>query len=222
MKKSSIILSALVLFGYYGVQGQDQKVYTTSSIEYLFSWANASNNGTDLSGPVRFAPVFNFQNAVNKDFSDKFGLFLGLSVNNVGFIYDVDAATRKKVRTYNLGIPVGFKIGNMNGAYLYGGYAIELPLNYKEKTFINEEKSKFSTWFSDRTQIQQAVMVGIQLPYGANIKFKYYFTDFYDKGYTATDGQGGTYKPYANFSGNAMVLSLGVTLFKGTEFTYDK
>jgi hypothetical protein len=129
----------------------------------------------------------------------------------------VDEFTRKKVRTYNLGIPVGIKIGNMNGTYVFGGYTVEFPLNYKEKTFINEEKAKFNTWFSDRTQIQQALVAGIQFPYGANIKFKYYFTDFYDKGYTDSTGQ-----PYANFSGNAMVLSLGITLFKGTEFTYDK
>jgi len=199
------------------VLGQDQKVYSTSAIEYLFSWSVVTDDGQKLSGPIRFAPVFNFQNSVNKDFSDKFGLYLGLSLNNVGFIYDVDANTKKKVRTYNLGIPVGFKIGNMNGAYLFGGYTVEFPLNYKEKTFIDEEKTKFNTWFSDRTQIQQAVMAGIQFPYGANIKFKYYFTDFYKKGYTNSTGQ-----PYENFSGNAMVLSLRIVFLRGSEFTYNK
>ena len=216
MKKYNLLVLALALASAYA-QAQDQKVYTTSSIEYLFSWSNASNNGQDLTGPVRFAPVFNFQNAINKDFSEKAGLFLGLSLSNVGFIYDVDEFTRKKVRSYNLGIPVGIKIGNMNGAYFYGGYAVEFPLNYKEKTFINEEKTKFSTWFSERTPIQQYVMAGIQLPYGANFKFRYYFTDFYKKGYSDSTGQ-----PYANFSGNAFVVSIGVTLFKGSEFVYDK
>jgi hypothetical protein len=217
MKKLMIILSALVLVGYSNVQGQDQKAYTTTSIEYLLSWSDVTDNGEKLSGPVRFAPFFNFQNSVNKDFSEKFGLYLGLSINNIGFIYDEDEFTRKKVRTYNLGIPVGFKIGNMNGTYLYGGYAVEFPLNYKEKTFINEEKAKFNTWFSDRTPIQQALVAGVQFPYGATIKVKYYFTDFYDKGYTDSTG-----KPYENFSGNAFVVSFGVMLFKGTEFTYDK
>ncbi len=215
MKKSSLILLTLVLLGVGAVKAQDQQVYTTSSIEYLFSWSNASNNGQDLTGPVRFAPVFNFQNAINKDFSEKAGLFLGLSLSNVGFIYDVDATTRKKVRSYNLGIPVGIKIGDMNGAYFFAGYSVEFPLNYKEKTFVNESKTKFDKWFSGRTPIQQYVMAGVQLPYGAIIKFRYYFTDFYDKGYTETTGQ-----PYQNFSGNAYVLSLGVTLFKGTEFVY--
>lgn len=214
MKKLIITLSLLVLLGHS--QAQDQKVYSTTSVEYLFSWSDASNNGQDLNGPVRFAPVFNFQNAVNKDFSEKAGLFLGLSLSNVGFIYDEDEFTRKKVRSYNLGIPVGIKIGDMNGTYFYGGYAVEFPLNYKEKTFINEEKTKFSTWFSERTPIQQYVMAGIQFPYGINIKYRYYFTDFYKQGYTDSSGQ-----PYANFSGNAMVISLGLTLFRGTEFVYE-
>jgi hypothetical protein len=214
MKKLIITLSLLVLLVHS--QAQDQKVYSTTSVEYLFSWSDASNNGQDLNGPVRFAPVFNFQNAVNKDFSEKAGLFLGLSLSNVGFIYDENEFTRKKVRSYNLGIPVGIKIGDMNGTYFYGGYAVEFPLNYKEKTFINEEKTKFNTWFSERTPIQQYVMAGIQFPYGINIKYRYYFTDFYKKGYTDSSGQ-----PYANFSGNAMVISLGLTLFRGTEFVYE-
>jgi hypothetical protein len=217
MKPMKIFLIALAFLTFSCVQGQDKNVYTTSSIEYLFSWSDVTDNGQKLSGPVRFAPVFNFQNNLNKDISEKFGLYLGLSLNNVGFIYDVDEFTRKKVRSYNLGIPVGIKIGNMNGAYLFGGYTVEFPLNYKEKTFIDEEKTKFNTWFSDRTQIQQAVMAGIQFPYGANIKFKYYFTDFYKKGYTDSTGQ-----PYENFSGNAMVISLGIVFLRGSEFTYNK
>ncbi len=175
MKKLSIILSALVLLGYTRVQAQDQKVYTTSSIEYLFSWSDVTDNGQKLSGPIRFAPVFNFQNAVNKDFSEKVGLFLGLSMNNVGFIYDEDEFTRKKVRSYNLGIPVGFKIGNMNGAYLFGGYTVEFPLNYKEKTFINEEKTKFNTWFSDRTPIQQACSGRHSIPLWSQHKIQILF-----------------------------------------------
>jgi hypothetical protein len=217
MKKFKVLMPVIALLAFAHVQAQDQKVYSTTSIEYLFSWSDVTDNGRELSGPVRFAPVFNFQNAVNKDFSEKFGGYLGLSLNNVGFIYDVDANVKKKVRTYNLGIPVGIKIGNMNGTHLFGGYVVEFPLNYKEKTFIDEEKTKFNTWFSERTQIQQAIVAGIQFPYGANIKFKYYFTDFYKKGYTDSTGQ-----PYENFSGNAMVLSLGIVFLRGSEFTYNK
>lgn len=220
MKKNTFTLIAFILLTSVYVGAQDTKVYSTSEINFHFSWADATNNGQELSGPVRFAPFFNFQNNVNKDISEKIGLSLGLSINNIGFIYDEDEFTKKKVRTYNIGIPVGLKIGDLDGTHIIAGYAIELPFNYKEKTFVNEEKTKFNTWFSDRTKFQQALTVGIQFPYGGNIKFKYYLTDFYDKGYVASDGQGGTFKPYENFSGNAMVISLGVMLFKGAEFTY--
>ncbi len=220
MRKRKFFIIACALLASGMVHGQDTKMYSTSQLDILFSWSDASNNGEKLTGPMRFAPFFNLQNNVHKDFSEKFGMCLGLSINNIGFIYDVDAGTKKKVRTYNLGIPVGFKVGDMDGLYFYGGYAIEFPLNYKEKTFVNEEKTKFDTWFSDRTKVQHALMVGVQFPYGANLKFKYYLSDFYDTDYVATDGQGGTFKPYENFSGNAFVVSLGIVLFKGVEFTY--
>lgn len=42
----------------------------------------------------------------------------------------------------------------MQGMYVYGGYEFEMPFNYKEKRFENDEKvSKFNTWFSSRTPL---------------------------------------------------------------------
>ena len=216
MKITNVFLSAIALIVCNHVLGQDKKVYTTTIIEFPLTWSNATDNGQELTGPVRFAPVFNFQNNINMDISEKAGVFAGLGIRNVGFIYDVDENTRKKVRTYNLGIPVGFKIGNMSSSYVYAGYEIEFPLNYKEKTFIDEEKSKFNTWFSDRTAIQQSLLFGIQMPYGTNIKFKYYFTNFFKEGYTDSTGQ-----PYQNFNANVFWISLNIVLFTGTDFTYD-
>ena len=108
----------------------------------------------------------------------------------------------------------------MASTYIYGGYEIEFPFNYKEKTFVNEEKEKFSTWFSERTSIQQSFLVGIQLPQGANLKFKYYFTNFYKTSYSELDEDGATVKPYENFNANVYWISLNIVLFKGTDFTY--
>jgi len=53
---------------------------------------------------------------------------------------------------------------------------LEIPINYKEKTFINEEKDdKTNIWFSGRVPlIDHSLMAGIQVPYGATLKFKYY------------------------------------------------
>lgn len=195
-------------------------MYSTSIIEFPFTWSNASDNGEDLNGAVRFAPFFNLQNNMNIDFSEKAGLFLGLGIHNVGFIYDVDENIKKKVRSYNLGIPVGLKIGNMAGTYLYGGYEVEFPFAYKEKTFVNEEKDKFTKWFSNRTPIQQSFLVGVQLPRGANLKFKYYFTNFYKQSYSELGDDSETVYPYENFNANVYWISLNIELFRGTKFTY--
>ncbi len=223
MKKTYIFLLALVLAGSTLAYGQDENeknVYSTTIIEFPFTWSNASNNGEDLGGPVRFAPFFNFQNNLNVDFSEKVGFFAGLGIHNVGFIYDVNENVRKKVRSYNLGIPVGLKVGNMGKSYLYAGYEIEFPFAYKEKTFVNEEKTKYSTWFSEQTGIQQSWMVGVQLPQGANLKFKYYFTNFYNQNYTEGDGDGGNVQPYEDFNANVFWISLNIVLLRNAELEY--
>ncbi|MDZ7606938.1 MAG: hypothetical protein U5K79_15415 [Cyclobacteriaceae bacterium] len=216
--RSTFLMLFLVVATY--VFGQDKNVYSTTIIEFPFTWSNASDDGENLGGPVRFAPFFNFQNNLNIDFSEKAGFFAGLGMHNVGFIYDVDENTRKKVRSYNLGIPVGFKIGNMDKTYIYGGYELEIPFAYKEKTIVNEEKTKYSKWFSDQTGLQQSVLVGVQIADGANLKFKYYFTNFYKENYTESDGDGGTVKPYENFNANIFWISLNIVMFHNAEFSY--
>jgi len=221
MKTIFTFLTLIVLSGYTHVQGQDKNTYITTYIDFPFTWSNAEDNGTDLDGAVRFTPFFNFGNNLNVDFSEKAGFYAGWSIHNTGFIYDVDENTRKKVRSYYLGIPVGIKLGNMDGTYLYTGYEVEFPFNYKEKTFINEQKTKFSTWFSSRTAIQQSFTVGVQSPYGASLKFKYYFTNFYKQGYSESDGNGGTVKPYEDFNANVFWLSLTFEIFRGKYFVYD-
>lgn len=201
---------------------QENQTYSTTVIEFPFTWANVSDNGQELSGPVRFAPFFNFQNNLNVDFNENLGFFIGLGIHNVGFIYDVDEFTRKKVRSYNLGIPVGFKIGNMDGGYLYGGYEFEIPFHYRERTFYNEVRSKFGVWFSDRTGLQHSFLIGVQMPYGANLKFKYYFSDFYKDSFTQSDGQGGSVAPYENFDSNVFWISLNIVLFRNVKFAYEE
>lgn len=199
---------------------KEKDTYSTTIIEFPFTWANGSNDGQDLTGPVRFAPFFNIQNNLNVDFNKNAGFFIGLGIHNVGFIYDIDEFTRKKVRTYNLGVPIGLKFGDMGRAYVYGGYEFEIPFHFKEKTIYNEEKTKFGTWFSDRSPLQQSFMIGVQLPEGANIKFKYYFSNFFKKNYTESDGQGGTVNPYDDFNANVFWISLNIVIFHNTEFTY--
>jgi hypothetical protein len=203
--------------------GSGKRVYTTSSGELIFSAANVSLNGDEEESVLRFSPVVNIQNWVNIDKSDNFGLFTGLSVRNVGVIYDQDASTRIKARTYNLGIPIGIKLGNLAEKFVFVGYELEIPVNYKEKTFIDEDKeSKKNIWFSDRVNtINHSLMAGVQLPYGATLKFKYYLTNFYNKDFKSTDDQGNTVKPYADTDINIFYVSLSFGLLKNTDFYYN-
>jgi len=213
MKKT---LTAFVLFAVatLPLAAQDSKPYTTSSGELIFSASTF-----DGDGAIRFSPVINVQNLINFDKSESFGWFTGLNVRNVGFIYDESATVRKKVRTYNVGIPLGVKVGNLGGRFIYFGYELEIPVNYKEKTFVSEDKEdKFNTWFSKRTPtFTHSLMVGLQLPYGSNIKFKYYLTPFYDQDFEGVDSGG---NPIVLPDVNVFYVSLNFALFKNDEFYY--
>ena len=222
MIKKLILIGLTLLSITLTVQAQSGKFYTTSGGEIIFSSAQLENNGSEEGSIIRFSPVFNFQNMINYDVGKSFGLFSGLTFRNVGFIYEApNTNIKKKYRTYNLGIPIGVKIGKMNGFFLYGGYELEIPFNYKEKTFEGGDKmEKFNVWFSDRTtSIQEAVMVGVQFPQGGNIKFKYYLTNFFNKDFSETIN-GVTSRPFQNFDVNVFYISLNFDLFRNTTFYY--
>ncbi len=214
MKRLTILL-VLPLLMAVGASAQT-KVYSSASSEMIFSFANITKNGNDVESKLRWSPVFNAQGLVNYDFSNRFGFFHGLAVRNVGFIYDQSADTMKKFRTYNLGIPLGIKLGNLdNGLFIYGGYEFEVPIAYKEKTFVNDDKKdKIVVWFSNRTEwFTQSLFVGLNLPGGANIKFKYYINQFFNKNYTE-NVNGVQTKPFENFNANVFYIALDYNVFK--------
>ena len=197
------------------------KAYVTSGGELIFSLANIEKNGSSESSTLRFSPVFNFQVMLNKDMSKNFGLFTGLAVRNVGYIISdyTDPSNnlnyKKKFRSYNLGIPFGVKIGNLDRTFLYGGYEIELAFAYKEKTYVDGDKTdKITGWFSDRNELfQHGFLVGIQFPYAANLKFKYYLSEFHNRDYTNNAG----IKPYSALKTNIYYFSLCFFLFKNLD-----
>ncbi|MBX2964431.1 MAG: hypothetical protein KF687_18125 [Cyclobacteriaceae bacterium] len=236
MKFYNLILVS-VSFAISSAYAQDsKKVYTTTSGEIIFSIANITDKGNEQGSILRFSPVFNFQNWVNFDKSEHFGYFTGLSIRNVGFIYDVPANSdvnynfpnetnvRKKFRTYSLGIPVGVKLGNLDDKFLFVGYELEIPLNYKEKTFVNGDRiDRFNIWFSDRTNtFNHSLMAGVQLPLGATLKFKYYLNNFFNRNFQTTDEQGITIRPYQNFDVNVFYFSLNFGLLKNNHFYYNE
>src|SRR5262245_50322643 len=211
MKINTVVCMGLfsILFtakGFCQSDREKSKAYVTTGGEIIFSFANVDQNENSLSSTMRFSPVFNLQVMLNKDVNENFGLFTGLALRNVGYITKdyidpSDSLTyKKKFRSYNLGIPVGFKIGNLERTFLYAGYEIELATSYKEKTFVGGDKiGKITGWFSNRQEtFQHGFLVGIQFPRGANVKFKYYLSEFHNQDFTDNAGR----KPYAGLKAN--------------------
>lgn len=216
MKK--FILSVCVLTCVSLVSTAQTSHYTSVSAgEMIFSFAAIKKNGSEIGSNLRWSPVFNLQVLRNHDLSQHFGFFHGLAIHNVGFIYDIPGTdSLKKFRTYNLGIPIGIKLGNLErGFFVFGGYEFEMPFNYKEKTFVSERKTdKFSVWFSDRTDWwTQAAFVGVNFPGGFNIKFKYYLHNFFNKNFTETVN-GVRSQPFQDFNSNVFYIAIDWNVFK--------
>jgi hypothetical protein len=202
------------------------KTYFTSGGETIFSFANIQDNGNSESSIMRWAPAFNIQSMVNLDMNQHVGIFSGFAVRNVGYIYNnykmagqgeqPDYTVKKKFRSYDFGIPVGFKLGNLDKMFFYAGYEVEIPFLYKEKTFDGNDKiSKTTGWFSDRQELlQHGFFAGIQFPYGLNLKFKYYMSEFHNQDYVDSQGN----KPYAGLNSHVFYFSLSTFLFKNLDF----
>lgn len=227
MKHFITLLSFCIMFAVSGFS--QSKTYFTSGGEMIFSFASINDNGSSESSIMRWAPVFNLQSMVNADLSPHFGVFSGLAVRNVGYIYgkystnsqaraasEVEQTYKKKFRSYNLCIPVGIKIGNLDKMFFYGGYEFELPFLYKEKTFDGGDKiDKITGWFSDREKMfQHGFLLGVQFPYGFNIKFKYYMSEFHNQDFTESNGT----KPYSGLESHVFYFSLCSNLFTNTKY----
>lgn len=229
MKNFFTLITFSIIFT---VSGYSQsKTYFSTGGEMIFSFADIKDNGTHQSSTLRWAPFFNIQTMINSNMSDHFGIFSGLAIRNVGYIFDNyttntqqgksandEFTYKKKFRTYNIGIPVGFKVGNLNKMYLYGGYEVEFPFAYKEKTFDpgGGKINQFTDWFSNRVvKLQHGFLVGVQFPYGLNLKFKYYLSEFHNQNFVASGGV----KPYEGLNSHIFFFSLSAFLFRNFDFS---
>ena len=223
--KKTILLTLMFSFAimFAGMAQKESRSYVTSGTEFIFSWASIDNNGNDGGNVMRFTGFLHLQSMYNYDFNKSIGLFAGLALRNVGFIYnEPETGLKKKFRTYNVGIPVGFKLGSMGKTHLYAGYEIEFPVNYKEKTFNNERKDdKFNVWFSNRVPVfYNTVLVGVQFKYGINLKFKYYLTNFFNQSFTEVDNDGIETQKYKDIDVRIFYFSLCINLFRDVNFNY--
>ncbi len=217
-----LLVATIVL--YTSSFAQEDKIYFDTGGEFIFSWASVNNNGVEGGVITRFSGFLHLQLVASRDFSRSFGTFWGLSLRNIGFIYDLpdSANTRKKYRNYTVGIPVGIKLGNLNKTFIYTGYELEIPINYKEKTFVNEKKvDKFNVWFSDRSpSVYHTLFIGFQTRRGVNLKFKYYLTNFFNQDFEENIA-GTIVKPFENLEANVFYISLNIDLFRNTSFYLD-
>ena len=129
-----------------------------------------------------------------------------------------------KRREYTIGIPLGFKVGNFDkNTFLFAGGEIEFPFNYKNKVWVDGKKVyKNSEWFSKQTQDYfLSAFVGVQMPWGMNLKFKWYFNDFMNNNYSTKEvykdgtGQEQTVdvSPYSAFKSQVFYFSFGMNMF---------
>ena len=219
------LFSILFSIESFGQSKTKSKAYVTSGGELIFSFANVEQKGNSLNTPVRFSPVFNLQVMLNQDLNKNVGIFTGLALRNVGYIVTdyVDPSNsleyKKKFRTYNLALPIGFKAGNLEKTFFYAGYEVELAFAYKEKTYVGGDKTnKISGWFSDRNELfQHGFLAGVQFPRAVNLKFKYYLSEFNNQDFKDNAGV----RPYDGLKANIFYISLSFFLFKNLDFYHE-
>ncbi len=211
--RKKIYLLVIIGLGLINIPLKAQKVYTESSGELIFSTSQASftqefsdkYEGANLmSNNVRFTCFFHVAQYLHYDFSNNAGIFSGLGIRNIGMITDetlpqqvangnaeVPYAGYKIIRRqYTLGLPLALKVGAFDKhIFFYSGGEYEMAFHFKEKYWTGTEdrsgtKSKDTEWFSSQTPtFLPSVFGGIQFPYGLNVKFKYYMTDFLNHDY---------------------------------------
>jgi len=214
--KKVLLLAAFAVFSFNaisqetGTSAKTKEMYTVSATETIISWGNVESAGLDIKNIGRFSPVINFGQQLHIDFSEKSGFYTGLSVRNVGIITELNDSVRVKQRVYTVGIPVAFKAGDMDGNLFAAGFEAEFAINYKQKVFVNEEKSKSNIWFSDRTNIfLPSVFAEVKSKYGNYIRFKYYLTDFLQEGNQKVNVPGVNFNPT---NSTMMYVSVGLMM----------
>lgn len=212
------LLISLSFFFLVSLSIAQVKPYHTTGMGFNFSYALLDDTQNPNVIP-RFSYFFNMNNNYHFDFSQNFGMFAAYTISNIGFIasYNDSLKTKKKFRTYNLGIPVGIKIGNFdkkNPFYFFLGGSMEIAFHFKEKTFYNDKKvDKFTEWASERVNLLQPnLFIGITFPNKSTLRIKYYPLDYINSSFSENIG-GNIIQPYSNINhSNLIIISYGAGL----------
>ncbi|MCS6916626.1 MAG: hypothetical protein RMK52_06330 [Chitinophagales bacterium] len=204
----SLLLNSLSSFG-------QPRLYWTADWESIFSMGKVDAGAQSLKAVVRYAPFFNYTHQMNVDFSPLLGMYTGLGIRNVGLIShytdDQNQLTKIKERSYALGMPLAFRIGELpDGASFAVGALGELMFAYKRKIFTPQgEKRKIYNWFDDRVNLLNASLLAeLRFPKGSYIRFNYYLRDFLN--YRGIDESEGVNLPDYGLSSPLFSLSIGV------------
>lgn len=147
--KQSVLLGLFTICLVFSLAAQ--KVYTLSGGEIIFSSSIVEQNMSDVNSNLRFTLFFHAGEFVHLDLGNTVGFFTGIGLRNVGFITE-EEDLKIKYRSYNLGVPLAFKAGSFRkNLYIFGGAEYEWMFHFKQKVFVNDEKSKYTAWFSNRT-----------------------------------------------------------------------
>ncbi|MBX9784061.1 MAG: hypothetical protein K2X48_12300 [Chitinophagaceae bacterium] len=183
------------------------KWYTTRGGDAgLVSFSNVSRNGKMLNNVPRFTFFLNGGANFNYDFGKNAGFFTGINGKNLGVIYDDNDSVRYKRRVLAVGVPVGFKFGNLKKHnFFYLGGQADFALNYKEKRFVNGDKvSKSNEWFGNQTPgFMPSVFAGFQTNRKLGLKVQYFVNNFFNPDYTKDN-----IKPFAGMDANVFFLTL--------------
>jgi len=201
-----------------------QKIYSLSSGEMIFSWADVKYQNDDIPVNLRFSMFFHWGQYWHVDVTNNIGLYSGFAIRNVGYITD-QSNYKMKRRSYTIGVPIVLKIGAFSeNFYVFGGGEYELLFHYKQKLFTDGEKRKFSEFFSDRTKrFIPSLFTGIQFPKGINIKFKYYLDNFLNDDFIGNDfGDLVNYSDYKQTQMYYISLSFNFKTSKGEKKAPDK
>jgi hypothetical protein len=191
---SKYLLKAPTVRKFYVGSGLDAAMFSTATIHHDANTPGVngtSSQNINKLGIIRFTYFVNVGVSFNFNLSPHFGIFTGVDLKNIGYIEQDNGYTLKR-RTYNVGAPLGIRIGNManNKGKIFLGGGIDAPINYNEKYFHDRNnKKRINEWFSDRTpSLMPYAFVGASFSHGVSTKIQYYPNNFLNENFKDNNG----------------------------------
>ncbi|WP_018341586.1 outer membrane beta-barrel protein [Cytophaga aurantiaca] len=184
MKKNILLLIAFLCIQVAAFS--QNKIYGVFETKALFQVGMIEDSaGGHVKSILRFTPVANYTLMAHKDFNNKVGIYTGIGIKNVGFITRQNSSDMTvKSRAYCLSVPVGLKFGNFKeDNYLFIAGEFLTQLDYKEKVFIDGDKSKRKSFYdNDINLFNYSASIGFHLK-GLIIGAEYTLSNFFDDKY---------------------------------------